>query len=227
MSSSINSVTKIDDNHTFTVGELKETLHERTSAPAQSPTRIVTHWRRFQTGLRRVSRGDITHAYSAATLPKVSMFTHDGRWFTNCGSSYSKLIHVEVRGYQLIPADAYRGAENVPYSYEGQRVTYKGKSFRLGTEILFTASDPTIDEWRQLLRSVFADSGLFTSGCTYPEFLTGRHAPDSENGRAASAKEIADCDKGVLPAAKDAMREWLDAGAKSLSSPIQQFALSL
>jgi hypothetical protein len=41
----------------------------------------------------------------------------------------------------------------------------------------FVASDPTIGEWRRLLRSLFADGGLFASGCTYPEFITGRHAP--------------------------------------------------
>jgi rhodanese-related sulfurtransferase len=62
----------------------------------------------------------------------------------------------------------------------------------------FVASDPTIGEWRRLLRSLFADGGLFASGCTYPEFITGRHAPSSENGRAASFKEPADCDSGAL-----------------------------
>jgi len=33
----------------------------------------------------------------------------------------------------------------------------------------FVASDPTIGEWRRLLRSLFADGGLFASGCTYPD----------------------------------------------------------
>ncbi len=57
----------------------------------------------------------------------------------------------------------------------------------------------------------------------YPEFLTGRHAPDSVNGRAACAKELADCDCGALPLAKGEMREWLDTGMK----PTHQLALSL
>jgi hypothetical protein len=91
----------------------------------------------------------------------------------------------------------------------------------------FVASDPTIGEWRRLLRSLFADGGLFASGCTYPEFITGRHAPSSENGRAASFKEPADCDSGALPRTKNEMRECLDAGRKSLCAPTRQLALSL
>lgn len=196
-------------------------------APAALPERIITNWRRFSMGLWRVPRGDINNAYSASTMPKVSVFTHAGRLFTNGGSSFSKSVHTEVNAFPLIPADEYQGAESVPYSYEGREVTYKGKPFRLGAKVLFVSSDPTIEEWRRLLRSLFADGGLFASGCTYPEFLTGRHAPDSGNGLAASAKELADYDNGALPVTKDAMREWLDAGAKTLRSPIQQLALSL
>jgi hypothetical protein len=192
--------------------------------PSETQTpRIITNWRRFSMGLWRVPRGDIAEAYSARSFPKVAVFTHEGRLFTNGGASYSKLIQAEVNCYPLIPADEYRGAESVPYSYEGREAAYKGKVFRLGAKVVFVASDPMIDEWRQLLRSLFADGGLFSSGCTYPEFLTGRHTPDSVNGRAAYAKELADCDCGALPHAKDEMRAWLDAGKK----PTQQLALSL
>jgi hypothetical protein len=195
--------------------------------PVQSPERIITNWRRFSMGLWRVPRGDIANAFSVSAFPTVIVFIHEGRLFTNGGASYSKLVHTEVNGYPLIPADEYRGEESVPYSYEGREVAYKGKVFRLGAKILFVSSDPTIEEWRRLLRSVFADGGLFTSGCTYPEFITGRHAPDSENGRAASFKELADCDCGALPKIKDEMREWLDAGKKLSCAPTSQLALSL
>jgi hypothetical protein len=34
-----------------------------------SPVRIVTHWRRFSSGLWRVPEGDIAAAYSASILP--------------------------------------------------------------------------------------------------------------------------------------------------------------
>jgi hypothetical protein len=127
-------------------------------------------------------------------------------------------------GCPLIPADEYQGCQSRRYSYEGREATYKGKPFRLGTEIIFATSDPTIEEWRQLLRSMFADGGLFASGCTYPQFLA-RHGKDSGNSRAASVKELADCDSGVLPRIKDAMREWLDAGAKAMRSPNHQLVL--
>ena len=189
--------------------------------------RIIINWRRFSMGLWRVPRGDIANAYSGSSFPKVTVFTHEGRFYTNGGCAFSKSIHAEVRGYSLIPADEYQGCESRPYSYEGRKATYKGKAFRLGTEIVFVASDPTVEEWRRLLRSLFADGGLFASGCTYPEFLTGRHAPDSGNGRTASTNELADCESGILPVIKDAMREWLDAGARPSRLPVQQLALSL
>jgi hypothetical protein len=197
------------------------------TVPVQSPERIITNWRRFSMGLWRVPRGDIANAFSVSAFPKVIVFTHEGRLFTNAGASYSKLIHAEVNGHPLIPADEYRGEESVPYSYQGLEVVFKGKDFRLGAKVLFAASDPSVEEWRQLLRSLFADGGLFASGCTYPEFITGRHAPSSENGRAASFKELADCDNGALPRMKDEMREWLDAGQKSLCAPTNQLAFNL
>jgi hypothetical protein len=188
------------------------------------PERVVTNWRRFSMGLWRVPPGDIFDAYSADTMPKVSLFIHEGRWFTNGGSCFSKLVHSQTDGYWLIPPDEYRGPESIPYSYEGREVTCQRKTFRLGPKIQFVASDPTVDEWRRLLRCVFADGGMFTFDCTYPEFITGRHAPDSENGRAAASMEVADCSQGILPVTKNAMIEWLDAGANPIP-PVRQLDL--
>jgi hypothetical protein len=196
------------------------------SSKPQLP-RIVTNWRRFSLGLWRVPRGDIANAFSASAFPRVITFTHEGRLYTNCGSTSSKWVHTEIRGYPLIPADEYQGCESRPYSYEGRKATYKGEPFRLGAEIVFVSSDPTIEEWRRLLRSLFADGGYFAADCTYPQFLTGRCKPESVNGRAANAKELADYESGALPLIKDEMCEWLDAGARALRSPIQQLALSL
>jgi len=192
---------------------------------ATPPKRIVTNWRRFSMGLWRVPRGDIANAFSASAFPKVFVFMHEGRLYTNGGANYCKAIHAEVRGYPLIPADEYRGAESVPYSYEGREVTYKGKLFRLGGEIIFAASDPTVEEWQRLLRVLFADGGHFASDCEYPEFMSSRIKLDSGNGRTASLKEIADCESGLLPRTKDAMREWFDAGAKAARSANRQLVL--
>lgn len=143
------------------------------SSPA--PARIVVApWRRFSDGLWRVTQGDIAVAYSAGGFPKVKVFTHERRWFTNGSYHYSRAFETTVDGYPLPSADEYRGPESVPYSYEGREVTYKGKSFRLGAKVLFVASEPTIEECRQLLRVMFADGGYFASGCEYPKFLTGQ-----------------------------------------------------
>ena len=190
------------------------------------PLPIVTHWCRFSSGLWRVPEGDISAAYSADTMPKVSVFVHEGRWFTNGGACHSKWVHTEVHAYPLIPIDEYQGPESVPYSYEGQKVTHKGNPFRLGAKTSFAASDPTVEEWRCLLRSLFADGGYFASGCDYPEFLTERCTPESEHSRVANAQELADCVAGRLPRTKEAMLEWLDAGVRS-SESTQQLAFQL
>ncbi len=99
--------------------------------------RIVTHWRRFSSGLWRVPEGDIAAAYCADTFPKISVFTHEGRLFTNCGCNYSKYIAAEVNCYPLITPDEYHGAENVPYSYEGREAAYKGEGFQTRSESPF------------------------------------------------------------------------------------------
>lgn len=62
-------------------------------APAQkggqSPDKVVTHWRRFSSGLWRVPEGDISAAYSAESFPKIKVFTHEGKLFTNGGGHFS------------------------------------------------------------------------------------------------------------------------------------------
>lgn len=182
-----------------------------------SPPRVVAHWRRFSSGLWRVPRGDIDDAYSADRMPRVKVFTHDGRLFTNTGCVYSKRFHSEVDGYLLIPADEYYGPESIPYSYAGNAAVYQGKQFRLGAKTVFVPSDPSVNEWRQLLRATFADGGIFASGCTYPVFLTERCPPESPNGETATQLEIADCEGGHIPQAKDEMRQWLDTGKRIIA----------
>jgi len=67
--------------------------------PAPPSARIITNWRRFSSGLWRVPEGDIAAAYSANSMPKVSVFVHEGRWFTNGGCAFSKWLHAEVDCY--------------------------------------------------------------------------------------------------------------------------------
>ena len=193
---------------------------------SDSPTsRIVTHWRRFLSGLWHLSEGDINAAYSASTFPKIRVFVHEGRRFTNCGASFFSWVKSEVHAYPLIPVSEYQGVDSVPYSYEGREATYKGKNFRLGAQVVFVSSEPTVEEWRRLLRSFFGQGSPLVSGDDFREFLTGRCAPDSENGRAASLLEIADYDSGTLPRTRDAMSEWLDTGTPT--KLIQQLDFTL
>ena len=193
---------------------------------APSLERIVTNWRRFSTGLWRVAEGDIAAAHSVSTLPKVQTFTHEGRLFTNGGSCFSKCVHAEVHGYPLIPAAEYRGEASVPYSYQGREVTCKGKTFRLGEQVLFVASDPTIEEWRCLLRSLYADGGLFAANCTYAEFLLDRFDPKSDNGNTARFKELAECGAQQMPRTQEEMLQLL-ARETGLANQPQQIDFAL
>jgi hypothetical protein len=188
--------------------------------------RVLTHWRRFSDGLWRVPEGDIAAAYCADTFPKIKVFTHEGRLFTNCGCNYSHAFETEANCYPLIPADEYHGAESVPYSYEGREAAYKGMIFKLGAKIIFAASDPTIDEWRHLLRVLYADGGYFASNCTYGEFIANRFAPKSDNGRKAWFEELAECGGRVMPRTQEEMRRLLAKESAFENQPKQiDFAL--
>src|SRR6266705_2092903 len=198
-----------------------------TSTEAAPPLeRIISHWGRFSMGLWRMPEGDIAAAYSASTMPKVSVFVHEGRWFTNGGCAFSKWLHAEANCYPLIAADEYRDAENVPYSYQGCEVAYRGKVFRLGVKAIFVASDPTVEEWRQSARVLYADGGYFAAHCTYTEFIGNRFDPQSENGRAARFKELAECGARAMPRTQAEMLHLL-AQETGLTNQPQQIDFAL
>jgi hypothetical protein len=198
-----------------------------TSTEVAPPSeRIITHWRRFSMGLWRVPEGDIAAAYSASTMPKVSIFAYKGRWFTNGGCAFSKWLHAEADCYPLIVADQYHGAESAPYSYEGREIAYRGKVFRLGAKVIFVASDPTVEEWRQSARVLYADGGMFATHCTYTEFIGNRFDPQSENGRAAQFKELAECGARAMPRTQEEMRHLL-AQETGLTNQPQQIDFAL
>jgi hypothetical protein len=189
------------------------------------PIRVVTPWQRFSSGLWRVPEGDISAAYSADTMPRVKVFTHEGRLYT-CGGGYSKWVLAAVYAFPLILPDEYQGPDSVPFSHEGKTVTHKGKTFRLGPKILFVASDPTIQEWRHLCRVSYADGGYFASGCTYTEFMDNRFDPDSLNGREARFKELAECGARAMPRTQEEMRRLLAGESGAKPEPLQiDFAL--
>lgn len=196
---------------------MDETEGSGTEENRDKPQRIVAHWKRFACGLWRLPEGDISAAYCADTFPKLKAFVHEGRLFTNCGSLFSTAMHSFVTAYALIPPDEYRGPEKVEYSYEGKEGRYKNERFRLGPQVIFESSDPTVPEWISILRILYADGGMFAHGVTYSEFLTDRHPPKSPNERVAHKAELALCEAG-MPETQEEMRIFIGDAI----SPVKQ-----
>lgn len=190
--------------------------------------RIITDWRRFSSGLWRVPEGDIQAAYCADTFPKIKVFMHEGRLFTNCGGHFSGVIRAAADCYPLIPADEYRGPEPKQFTYEGREAAYQGRVLKLGLKVVFEASDPTVDEWRRALRVLYADGGMFAHGVTYLEFLDQRLTIRSENQKVAHLKELAECGSGSMPRTQSEMQRLLEGdAADSRTRPTQQMDFAL
>jgi hypothetical protein len=133
-------------------------------APRAWPEEIIVEPARLDSGAFGGQEGDISAAYCADTLPKVSTFLHDGQRFANCGGS-----EYTVYCYPLLSPS--EGTEKKPYSHEGEAVKFGKLSFTLGPKIKFTARPRTIQEATCLLRRMYAHGGLFASGKTYREML--------------------------------------------------------
>ena len=206
---------------------MNSTLIE-SGAAAQLPESIVTNWRRFSSGLWRVPEGDIQAAYCAETFPKIKVFMHECRLFTNCGGHFSGAVRAAADCYPLIPADEYRGPAPARYTYEGREAAYQGQVFKLSRKVAFSSSDPTVEEWKRLFRVLYADGGMFAHGVTYLEFLNERLSPKSENECAAHLKELAECGSGSTPRTQAEMQRLLENdAARPIQSATQQMDFSL
>lgn len=109
----------------------------------------------------------------------------------------------------------------MPYSYKGREAAYKGQVVRLGAKVVFAASDPALEEWRRLIRALYADGGYFAARCTYSEFLANRFDPGSESGRAARFKELAECGARPMPQTQEEMRRLLACESDPATQPKQ------
>jgi hypothetical protein len=65
---------------------------------------VTVNWRRRSSVLWRVPEGAIHAAYSAESFPRVAVFTHEGRLFTNCGVHYQRAS--SCRGKLLSPEES-------------------------------------------------------------------------------------------------------------------------
>ena len=146
---------------------------------------------------------------------------HEGRLFTNCGMHFFGAVHAEADCYPLIPPDEYRGPHPRQYTYEAREAAYRGEVFRLGPKVVFKASDPTVEEWRQLLRVHYADGGMFAAGRTYADFLDQKFAPKSENEQAARQDELAECVRGEMPTTQAEMRRLLENEGEPTSAAMK------
>ena len=191
----------------------------------QSPGNIVTHWRRFSSGLWRVPEGDISAAYCAESFPKIKVFTHEGKLFTNGGGHFSGPVAAGADCYLLISANEYRGPEPRRYTYEGREACFRGEVFKLGPKVVFVATDATVEEWRQLFRTMYADGGWFARHSKYRLFLNeDSRLALSENGRTALRLELTG---DLLAHSKQEMKRLLDDTGVSEHSEKLQLALAL
>ena len=185
------------------------------------PDSVTVNWRRLSHGLWRVPEGDIHAAYSAESFPRIAVFSHEGRLFTTCGVHFCGAVHAEADCYALIPGGEYRGPEQRQYTYEGREAAYRGEVFRLGPKVVFKTSDPTVGEWRRLLRVHYADGGLFAAGRTYLEFLDQRFTPKSKNEESARQEELDECARHGMPGSQPEMRRLLENEGDSANATVK------
>jgi len=196
-----------------------------THEDGQSPAKIVTHWRRFSSGLWRVPEGDISAAYCAESFPKIKVFSHEGKLFTNGGGHFSGPVAAGADCYLLIPANEYRGPEPRRYTYEGREACFRGEVFKLGPKVVFVATDASVEEWRQLFRVMYADGGWFARHSNYGLFLNeDSRLPLSENALSALRLELTG---DLLAHSKQEMQRFLDDTGVSEPSEKLQLALAL
>jgi hypothetical protein len=196
-----------------------------THEDGQSPAKIVTHWRRFSSGLWRVPEGDISAAYCAESFPKIKVFTHEGKLFTNGGGHFSGPVAAGADCYLLIPANEYRGPEPRRYTYEGREACFRGEVFKLGPKVVFIATDASVEEWRQMFRVMYADGGWFARHSNYRLFLNeDSRLPLTENALSALRLELTG---DLLAHSKQEMQRFLDHTGVSEPSEKLQLALAL
>lgn len=187
---------------------------------------IIVPWRRLACGLWRVPKGDIAAAYSADQLPQVRTFQHEGAVFT-CMSLAGRALQLTARCYPLIAPADYHGPEPVKNGCEGREVRFRKQPHRLGAPVTFVASDPTVDEWRGLLRVLYADGGYFATGKTYAQLLNkwteaGQATPNEQE---ALRMELA---AGDPPDTQDEMKaRLLSRDPFTAPAPVTQLQLSL
>lgn len=199
------------------------------------PERIEVDWRRLWSGYCMIPQGDIDAAYSASSWPKLKTFKHAAKLYT-VGSICSGAGPTEAGCYQLFNPQDYTGRTYaVRYTYEGRVGLWKNKQYRLGPEVRFVASNPTVEEWQMILRNEYAYGGYHaTVAGTYFYWLhqQASNTNSHQNELDAIGRELyAICAMTKPPVSQRELRELLDPSlAEAEAAPTftaQQFEMQL
>ena len=108
-------------------------------------------------------------------------------------------------------------------------VSHQGKAFRLGPKIVFVASEPTVEEWRKLMRVLYAHETRRPAQCTYLEFADQGLSSQWENAQPAWFKELAECGTGRMPRTQEEMCRLLEdeGGVENIAAQPRQIELAL
>ena len=156
------------------------------------PESITVDWRRFACGLWRETEGDIRAACRLEDLPRTHTFKHEGQLYVPCGMIFRGTLGAEAWCHPIIRPEDYRGPEPPERGYEGRAVTVNRESFRLGPKIVFKSSEPSVAEWRNHLKILYTEGGLFASKPTYAVFLDSLKPTGSLNHSEALSLEKAE-----------------------------------
>lgn len=173
-------------------------------------------------GLWRIPVGDIAAAYSGQTFPIIKTFRNGNAFFTNCGCAFSEgPVQAAVDAYPLLSLNISPKPLEKQYSYEGREAKFKGQKYLLGPKIIFESSEPTVSEWRGLLRILYVEGGYFASQNTYAEFLARYQKHDGNLAQAV----VLETGHEIRMFTKEKLSAFLTAEPKTLPPGQLEFSL--
>ena len=120
-------------------------------------------------------------------MPKVKSFREGAQLYTTGTMAHSRFFCCSAYCHPLIPVHEYQGPEAADRGYEGHLISFNRTPFRLGPQVVFASSDPTLEEARHLLRVLYTEGGWFARHDTYGQFLESLGDP---SGNEAVARQL-------------------------------------
>jgi hypothetical protein len=190
-------------------------IRKRTSA-VQGPC-ILVPYARMQRGLWGLKEGDIHSAYTADQRPKIRKpFEYGGQLWANWGGSESSVCCTPLIPIAL--AHDLVLSERQQFSYEGERVTWRGQEYICGPEFNFRAElgPGAISD---LARRMFAYGGMFASRVGSYRNLLRKWLTDDQRQLSTVERIIYQAElEADLPQTQEEMRLLL-GGARATEPP--------